>query len=316
MILTVMANPALDVTYRVDRMIPRNTHRVRSVHQRAGGKGANVARVLRFLGDVVLIAGPVGGITGEAVRTDLVAAGMEHELVPIAGESRRTTTVVSDDDGQATVLNEPGPELAEQEWSELVALVERRIDRVSALVLSGSLPPSAPHDIYFRLMAVASAHGVPTVLDTSGPALRSALLGRPDLVKPNAAELTELTGLWDPLHGARALRDGGARTVVVSLGSEGLLGVTDEGSWWARPSEEVFGNPTGAGDALVAALTAGIVAETPWPARLREAVAVSAAAVAAPVAGDIDWNHYRRERVAAEVHVADGERDHATDSNG
>ena len=314
-ILTVMANPALDVTYRVDRLAPTSTHRVHSVHRRAGGKGANVARVVRWLGHEVRLAGPVGGVTGDAVRADLVAAGVEHDLVPISGETRRTVTVVSDDDGRATVFNEPGPDVAEREWSDLVELVERRIDQVSAVVFSGSLPGSAPDDVYARLMAVASTQGIPTVLDTSGPALRSGVLGGPDLVKPNAAELHELTGLSDPEQGARALRDEGARNVVVSLGREGLLAVTGEGTWRARPSEEVFGNPTGAGDALVAALTVGMVTGEPWPERLREAVAVSAAAVAAPVAGDIDQNHYRRERVAAGVRAAEKERDHAAGRN-
>lgn len=315
MILTVTANPALDVTYRVDQVRPGNTHRVRSVHQRAGGKGINVARVLRQLGHAALVVAPLGGVTGEAVRDDLAASELEHELIRISGETRRTVTIVSTEDGQATLFNEPGPAVSVREWDELVELVEREIDRASAVVFSGSVPHSAPGDLYARLVGLASARNVPTVLDTSGPALHSGILGGPNLVKPNAAELHELTGCSDPLHGARALRDRGARDVVVSLGGAGLVAVTSEGAWRAEPTEELSGNPTGAGDALVAALTIGMVTGSPWPQRLREAIAVSSAAVAAPVAGDLDHEHYHRERTSAHVHAAEQETGHAAGSN-
>jgi tagatose 6-phosphate kinase len=96
------------------------------------------------------------------------------------------------------------------------------------------------------------------------------------------------------VQGAQALRAAGAGAVVVSSGADGLLAVTPDGTWRARPAERVSGNPTGAGDAAVAALTAGLVTGTPWPERLENAVALSAAAVAALQAGAIDHALHRR----------------------
>ncbi|MFE7243327.1 PfkB family carbohydrate kinase [Streptomyces sp. NPDC057580] len=89
-----------------------------------------------------------------------------------------------------------------------------------------------------------------------------------------------------PVAAAAARREAGAASVVASLGADGLIAVTPQGSWQARPPERRAGNPTGAGDAAVAALTLGLVAGTPWPERLAVAVALSAATVAAPLAGD------------------------------
>ncbi|UOZ07333.1 1-phosphofructokinase family hexose kinase [Amycolatopsis sp. WQ 127309] len=286
MILTVTPNTALDVTYTVDGLAPDGVHRVREVRSRAGGKGINVARVLRALGaDVVAIA-TVGGPTGAAVTAELGAAGVAADWVPIAGETRRTTTVLGDD-GSVTLLNEPGPALSGEEWTALAGAVRRHEPDV--LVCSGSLPPGAPPDGYASLL------GGTSVLDTSGAALLAGLAARPAVVKPNAEELREVTGLDDPEAAARELVKAGAGAVVVSLGPDGLLAVTGSGTWHATPSTALRGNSTGAGDAVVAALALGLNRREPWPDILRRAVALSGAAVLGPLAGDVDLAHYHRE---------------------
>jgi tagatose 6-phosphate kinase len=123
---------------------------------------------------------------------------------------------------------------------------------------------------------------------------------RPDIVKPNADELAELTGSHEPLRATQDARRRGAHAVVASLGPEGLLAVTPEGRWRATPSARVHGNPTGAGDSAVAGLLSGLVEHLPWPDRLARAVALSAATVVAPVAGEFDTAAYEelRGRVA------------------
>ncbi|MGV9596680.1 1-phosphofructokinase family hexose kinase [Streptosporangium sandarakinum] len=111
--------------------------------------------------------------------------------------------------------------------------------------------------------------------------------------------------ITDALAGAGVLRRDGAESVVVSLGADGLLAVTPEGAWRAAMPYRVAGNPTGAGDALVAGLALGLVEGTPWPDRLRRAAALGAAAVAAPVAGDFDEETFRRVRPGIRVDPVD-----------
>jgi tagatose 6-phosphate kinase len=289
MIVTVTPNLALDVTYELAELRPGQTHRVDAVHARAGGKGVNVARVLRSLGHDVLVLGLAGGPTGDAVRADLEASGLAHDLVPCAGETRRTVTVVAG--GEATLLGEPGPIVAPDEWAAL----EARIPDADVLVVSGSLPRGVDGDAVAGLVARLAARDVPVIVDTSGEALRRAA-PYAWAVKPNAEELAEVTGTDDPVAGARML---GAPAVVVSLGAEGLLAVTGDQVHRVPPPRVVSGNPTGAGDAVVAALAAGIIAGTPWPALLGDAAALSAAAVLAPLAGSFDAAAYEgfRNRV-------------------
>jgi len=288
-ILTVTLNAALDVTYQVPALRLGESHRPSAVDTRAGGKGINVARVLAALGHETMVTGLVGGQTGAAIRADVMVAGLREALFEMASPSRRTVTIVSD--GAATAVNEPGPPVSISDWADFVGGYHALAANASVVVLSGSLPPTLPPDAYAQLVR---ATATPTIVDTSGEPLIAALAARPDLVKPNAAELRETTGLTDPVAAARTLLDRGAGAVVASLGPNGLVAVTPEGVWRAAPPEPLHGNPTGAGDACVAALAASMALD--WPTRLVEAVAVSAAAVPCPLAGDIDLATYRRLR--------------------
>ncbi|WP_320784389.1 1-phosphofructokinase family hexose kinase [Streptomyces sp. CRN 30] len=293
MILTVTLNTALDITYRVPGLRPHSSHRVTEVTERPGGKGLNVARVLAALGHEVTVTGFTGGPTGRAVQDGLTAvSGVVDALLPVGGATRRTIAVVDDRTGDTTQLNEPGPTVTPAEWNAFQEAYEDLLPGVSAVALCGSLPPGVPVGAYAGLVRTARTAGVPVLLDTSGEPLRRAVAARPDLIKPNADELAELTGSHEPLRATQDARRRGARSVVASLGAEGLLAVTPEGRWRAAPPARVRGNPTGAGDSAVAGLLSGLAEKLPWPDRLSRAVALSAATVLSPVAGEYDHRAY------------------------
>jgi tagatose 6-phosphate kinase len=292
-ILTVTLNTALDITYRVRALRPHTSHRVTEVTERPGGKGLNVARVLAALGHEVTATGFAGGATGRSVQEQLARTpGVVDALLPVAGATRRTIAVVDTTTGDTTQLNEPGPVIAPAEWSAFLAAYEELLASASAVALCGSLPPGVPVGAYSQLVRTARAVGVPVLLDTSGEPLRRGVAARPDIIKPNADELAELTGSHEPLQATRDARRRGAHTVVASLGAEGLLAVNAEGRWRATPPRRIQGNPTGAGDSAVAGLLSGLVEHLPWPQRLARALALSAATVVAPVAGEFDRPMY------------------------
>ncbi|MGI5488317.1 1-phosphofructokinase family hexose kinase [Microtetraspora malaysiensis] len=292
MILTVTLNAALDVTYEVDGLVPNSSHRVRAVHQRAGGKGVNVARVLASLDAEVLVTGLIGGGAGAEIADDLSRAGIPARFGAIEGTSRRTVTVVS---GDATVFNEPGPAVTAEEWRRFRGLFRELCRDARVVVLSGSLPPGLAPDSYAELIEDARAEGARVLLDADHEALRLGLAARPDIAKPNAAELARAAGPGPVEEAARRLLAAGPAAVVVSRGADGLLGVTPDGSWAVRPPRRLSGNPTGAGDAVAAALARALHSPGPldWPSALADAAAMSAAAVLSPVAGDIDPSAYR-----------------------
>ncbi|MFC9633242.1 1-phosphofructokinase family hexose kinase [Streptomyces mirabilis] len=302
MILTVTLNTALDITYRVRSLRPHTAHRVTEVTERPGGKGLNVARVLAALGHEVTVTGFTGGATGRALRGQLAdTPGVVDALIPVAGSTRRTIAVVDTTTGDSTQLNEPGPEITPAEWAAFQEAYEVLLRSASAVALCGSLPPGVPVGAYAGLIRAARAAAVPVLLDTSGEPLRRGVAARPDIVKPNADELAELTGSHEPLRATQDARRRGAHAAVTSLGAQGLLALTPEGRWRAVPPAPEHGNPTGAGDSAVAGLLSGLLDQLPWPDRLTRAVALSAATVRAPTAGDFDRAVY--EKLLAQVSV-------------
>ncbi|MBB5934518.1 1-phosphofructokinase family hexose kinase [Streptomyces zagrosensis] len=293
MILTVTLNAALDITYRVPRLRAHHSHRITEAIERPGGKGLNVARVLATLGHDTVATGLIGGATGAALRDQLGSyPGVADAFVPIAGTTRRTVGVVDASTGDTTQLNEPGPLVSAAEWAAFADRYAELLDGAAAVALCGSLPPGVPVGAYAQLIRAAHGAHVPVLLDTSGEPLRRGIAARPDVIKPNADELAALTGSTEPVRAAREARRRGAHAVAASLGPEGLLAITPDGAWRAAPPSRIAGNPTGAGDSAVAGLLSGLAEGLPWPDRLARAVALSAATVRAPVAGEYDEATY------------------------
>ncbi|WP_019887418.1 1-phosphofructokinase family hexose kinase [Streptomyces purpureus] len=302
MILTVTLNTALDLTYRVPALTPHTTHRVTDVVERPGGKGLNVARVLAALGHETVVTGFAGGPTGEVLRALLAPLPVRDALVPTAGATRRTVAVADRATGDTTQFNEPGPHICPAEWAAFLDSYETLLGQADAVALCGSLPPGIHVGAYAELIRRSRAAGVPVLLDTSGEPLRRGIAARPDLIKPNADELAQLTGAREPLRATRDARRRGAHAVAASLGADGVLAATPDGTWQATPPAPVRGNPTGAGDSAVAGLLSGLVEDLPWPQRLARAVALATATVLAPAAGEFDAGAY--EELLPRVQVA------------
>jgi tagatose 6-phosphate kinase len=316
MILAVTLNPALDVTHHVRHADWDGVNRPHQVLTRPGGKGLNVARVLRTLGADVRVIGLAGGPGGQAVRDGLAAAGVPAAFTPIAGQTRHTFTVVDETAGRVAAFNEPGPGVSDDEYQRFLVLFGGALAGCSVAVLAGSVPPGVPATGYAALTRTAVAAGVPVILDADGPALRHALAPGPAIVKPNLAELERAAGrtlraggepdLIAVAGAARELTAAGAGAAAVSLGPHGLLAVTPDGTWLAAPAAPAAGNPTGAGDAVVAGLALGLSLRSPWEERLRACAALGIAAVAAPAAGDISLDDYHRELDRVELTAIGG----------
>lgn len=297
MIVCICLSPAIDITYHVPRVRAGATNRVASVGRRPGGKAVNVARVLHALGEDVSLLAPIGGHSGAEFGEDLAALGVPADLVPNAAPTRTTVTIV-DGSGDATLFVEPAPLDC---WPALLARAEAAVVAADVVVVSGAVPTGAPPDAIGTLVRLVRGAGRPSVVDTSGPALLDALAAGPTIVKPNADELASVSGEPDPLRAAVALAADYGTTVVASLGPDGVVAADGAAEWRVRPPRPVVGNPTGAGDALVAGLARGLRAGAALPELLRDAVALSTAAVARPYAGEIDLAHYAADRDAVVV---------------
>ncbi|KDN22017.1 1-phosphofructokinase family hexose kinase [Amycolatopsis rifamycinica] len=283
-ILTITLNPAIDVTYRTGALRLGGTTRVPDVRSRAGGKGVNVAAVVRELGGESLVLALTTTRAPDEFRDGLDGLGLAHRLVPALPAVRRTVAVVTPADG-TTMLQENGfPAGPAGETGILDALGDELADGAGAVVISGSVPPGLSADVPAKLARLCARHDVPVIADVSGDALREAA-GSGAVLMPNEDELAELAGPGT----CQDLVAAGAPAVVATFGPGGAVAVTERGTWRARPAEVVTGNPAGAGDAGAAALAMHLTgSEVDWPVALADVVATSAAAVLRPVAGEID----------------------------
>lgn len=298
MIVTVTPNPAVDITWHVNRLVPGATHRTLPGVSRAGGKGLNVARVLHQVGEAVLALTTAGGTTGDQFLAELESSGVPHRHIATATATRISAAVVDDETGNTLMINEVGAALTPAEARELRDSAVGLAPTADAVVISGSLRAGFDEHELAALVRELTPH-VPTLVDTSGPGILAAARAGAHVLKPNREELSAATGLSDPYDGARALVGLGAGLVVASLGADGLLVVGAAGDpVTARLASPLRGNATGAGDAAVAAISLALAdgrdlwsdvpkAQVERVQLARRATAWSAAAVLMPVAGEV-----------------------------
>jgi 1-phosphofructokinase family hexose kinase len=194
MIITVTLNAAIDKSLSVPNFRLGRRHRTVEQRTMAGGKGVNIARTLKALGQPVIATGFAGGATGTHIVEQLTEESILNDFVRIREESRTNTSVLDPTTGEQTEINERGPSVSEQEV-ELFRDKLLYLARGAAIVVfAGSLPRGIESDIYAMLIRELERTEVTTVIDTDGEPLRQAVRAEPDVVSPNVIEAEELVG--------------------------------------------------------------------------------------------------------------------------
>jgi 1-phosphofructokinase family hexose kinase len=267
--LIACPNLSLDRTIRVERAALGRVHRSIESDVRGGGKGVNIARALMAMDREPLVIGIAAGRTGRAVLGLLEDEGIGVVQTEVTGETRSCLTVLSE--ASPTVFNESGPPIGDDSWSRYESRVVDLIEEAGIFAFSGSLPPGTPVGSGARLIERARAAGCMTICDTSGEYLRVALEAGPDIVKPNLSEALALLGeevdesvdvpdnALERAHDAAVeLRARGPRTVIVTVGSEGLVYATEDATRTVPSPQVDVVNPVGAGDCFIAGLIVGL----------------------------------------------------------
>ncbi len=287
-IVTITANPALDLSTSVEKIVPVAKLRGTSQRRDPGGGGINVARVIKRLGGEVSAIYPIGGVIGDLLRKLLEAEGVASQTFRIAGETREDFFVHEISTGQQYRFILPGPLLAESEWHECLKLIASLEPFPRFVVASGSLPGGVPDDFYARIARIAKQRGARMILDTSGPALAAAVSEGLDLIKPNLREMRELTGVEpsDALEWEAAARSlvqkRKAAIVALTMGHLGAAIVTPDRVLRARPLPITPLSAVGAGDSFLGALVWRLAAGADLADCFRYAMASGAAALLNP----------------------------------
>lgn len=284
-IVTLTLSPALDIATRIPRLCPDAKLRCSEPVYAPGGGGINVARAIHTLGGSALALFPAGGSTGRRLIELLDAEGVANQPLPIADWTRECLNVVEQASAQQYRFILPGARLDAQEQERLLAALAA-LPVLDYLVISGSLPEGLATDFLPRLLQGAAQRGVRCILDSSAEALHQALaVGGVFLIKPNLNELRTLAGgeIAGPQQLASVAHElvqaGKCETVLVSLGAQGALLVTD-GLSERIPAPTVRRRSTvGAGDSMVAAVTLKLAAGADWRDAARYGVAAGTAAI-------------------------------------
>ncbi len=283
-IATLTFSPSLDSATTTPRIYPEGKLRCSAPRFEPGGGGINVARAIRRLGGKSLAIYPAGGATGEHLTGLLQAEGVEVDVESTADWTRQNLHVLAEQSNEQFRFVMPGAVLTSQELHGLRMKVAA-LPPETILVISGSLPPGMDVVDLLEVIRFAREKGLRCVVDTSGPALAAAVKeGGLLLIKPNLAELAELTGLTleEPeaivVSAQGLIAQGASHYVVVSLGPQGAMAVSSKMSVHIPPPPVKKLSTVGAGDSMVGAMCLKLAAGATLGEVVRFGVAAGTAA--------------------------------------
>ncbi|MDQ0159392.1 1-phosphofructokinase [Alkalibacillus salilacus] len=258
--LTVTLNPALDKTISLPEFEIGGLNRLKSDPVTdPGGKGINVAKVLTQLDIKTQTTGFSAGSTGRMIENALDQLSIDYDFQQVSGDVRTNLKIVDESKGVTTEINEPGIKVLEDDLQAFEQKLTKLLTNTNYLVLSGSTPDGVDDYQYNRYINLAREHGVKTVLDASGPALKEGIKAKPHVIKPNIHELEELFETsFDSseaiIKACQELVESGINIVVVSLGGDGALFVSQTETYQVKPFSITPQSTVGAGDSMVGAM--------------------------------------------------------------
>ena len=287
MIGTITLNPSLDRTITVDGLELGESNRWSSLRYFAGGKGIDVSRAVHEMGGQTVAYGFIGGPDGRTLEILLDEDGVLFSFTPIE-QATRTNFIVSDTKAhRQTLINAPGPHISKKELERLIEKLRRISPPPDLMVVSGSVPPGVPADIYHAIIMEAKACGVRTLLDSAGQWLKEGIRAKPFLIKPNVHEAEELLETELPteeaiIEAALDLVDMDIEMVVISRGKDGIIAATKKSIVKAVSPSVKVRSAVGAGDCTMAGLALKLASGESLVEACRLGAAMGTAAVLTP----------------------------------
>ncbi|WMJ82256.1 1-phosphofructokinase [Clostridium sp. MB40-C1] len=262
MITTITFNPSIDKHYILDDLIKGEVTRAKEVQNTAGGKGLNVSRVIRLLGESVTATGFLGGNSGDFIVDKLSELKINNRFIKVKGETRSCLAIITKELAQTEIL-EPGPTIQEDEMAEWVKAYDEILEDSSIICASGSLPRGLSVSTYGEIIKKANIKGAKFLLDTSGEALKKGIESKPYFIKPNIDELKAITGESinsdnDVLKIIDKIHDKGIKLVMVSLGANGSIAGFNGKKYRIYVPKIKAVNPVGSGDSMVAGIAVAL----------------------------------------------------------
>ncbi len=219
----------------------------------AGGKGRNVARQLCLWGvpaisKVIDLGSDPGSDPGTGLVPGVGPGTVERGGWAWVKEGEERVDFFTKD-----------PKVGAKGWVRVGNYWRRVLRRGDWWVVAGSSATGWPRGWWKRLISDLQKKGVSVLVDSRGSLLREAVEAGAEWIKCNLKEAEETTGLKGVDRCLPCLRGVGTTGVVVTLGKDGLVAGVNGSRFSIRGAQVKVKDPTGAGDAVTAALLYGEV---------------------------------------------------------
>ena len=253
-IATVTLNPAIDRNIIYEKSLAvGELNRVNSAVVNAGGKGINVSRMLKKLGEDTHIYGLNGGRTGKMLIEILEEEGIKCEFTPTECETRMNIKI-TDADNKETEINEKGGPVSEKEFKELMSTLLASPSDI--FIIGGSTPFGLESDTVRKITAALKVRGKMVITDISGSSLVEAVKERPYLIKPNREEFGQLLGYTPEedkyIEEAISFYNKTGIEIILTLGKKGAVYSGRAGNYRIINPEVKAKGFSGAGDTFLA----------------------------------------------------------------
>ncbi|WP_105301371.1 hexose kinase [Anaerococcus marasmi] len=256
MILTITANPSVDISYQLEKFNIDDVTRTSDIEKHAGGKGIHVGYVLKELGSKPVHSGFAGGKLGEFIEEGLENRGQEARFVKIKGDTRNCIAILHE--GKQTEILEAGPTISKEEEEEFLNKLDQISEGCNIINISGSLPKGLTSDFYKEIIKYAKKHDKFVSVDTSGNTLKDMINAeeKPDLIKPNETEIADVLGRKIEKKDLKEIlkqepfKD--IPYIIVSMGKDGAMVKIKDKIYNAKVPKVEAVNPVGSGDSSLA----------------------------------------------------------------
>ena len=287
MIATITLNPCLDHHITVDGLLMDGTNRWSKIYHYAGGKGIDVSRAIYEMGGKTIAYGFIGGSVGRSVEILLDKDGVPYSFTPVEQETRTNFIITDTRNFQQTRIDAPGPSISKGELDRFCRKIKSIEPKPDIMVISGSVPPGVPSNIYYDLVTEAKNNGIGAIVDSEGKWLEEGVRAKPYLIKPNIREAegvlrTELTDEEAVIKGALNLVEMGVKIAVISRGKDGFIAATEDRIFKAVSPAVRVRSAVGAGDCTMAGFVLKLANGESLLEACRLAAAMGTAAVLTP----------------------------------
>lgn len=278
MIYTCTLNLAIDLFIETDTMQPQVVNRTKDDDIQANGKGVNVSLILKQLGIDNTALGFQAGFTGQYINDFLTKKAISTHFIEVPGMTRiNVFTQVNETKEEFKLVNK-GPEIPAEKTTEFLTELEKLLQEDDYLCVSGSLPQGVAPEILVAISKICHEKKVKLIIDSSYKEVLDCLFYKPFLLKPNEEELAAWYGVTlktkkDYLAYGKRLLAEGAQNVLLSLGGEGAIFISEDIVLVGNSPKGQVVNTACAGDTLLGTFIAGILKEQPLAESLKLAIA-------------------------------------------